>query len=521
MNRREKLLAVFGFLIFAISSALLYRERIPAREVVLTQACGMPIRIMNPPTQDEVPSAVVFHGLGANAVVMRSLGQFLASTGFRVYLFDLPGHGNNPDHFSFARAEECAAAAISLLERSGEIRLQRTVLIGHSMGGALAIRMADSFPTAATIAISPAPMIHASGMPSGAVLMGSPRRMPVNLLIMMGQFDFPYSRESAEKLVQMGGGQRNALEDFLEKRAMKLVTVPRATHTSLIFNLPNDSPLATWLQKSLPEIIGLHVVKAIKPELWGILGLLGLAFLFPLAASSTVFALGMKQAQPTVAGRSARTTMLCWLVAGLLAVSALKLFPRHNFLRMAYGGYLASCLLLAGIVLLVLLWAASAKQAASRSSNASWRSAFAGALLGAATMLVFGAWLTLQLTDTWLNDLRWLRFFPALLACLPYALAEEWALGSPSTGNWLASFRRYLLFIALRLLIWLSILFALYFYSSGQILLSVLVMFMGTFSLLTRFGADAVRRRTGSLAGAAVFTAILMAWFIAAVFPIT
>ena len=136
-------------------------------------------------------------------------------------------------------------------------------------------------------------------------------------------------------------------------------------------------------------------------------------------------------------------------------------------------------------------------------------------------MLVFGAWLTLQLTDTWLNDLRWLRFLAAALACLPYALAEEWALGSPGTGSWLASFRRYLLFIALRLLIWLSILFALYFYSSGQILLSVLVMFMGTFSLLTRFGADAVRRRTGSPAGAAIFTAILMAWFIAAVFPIT
>lgn len=136
-------------------------------------------------------------------------------------------------------------------------------------------------------------------------------------------------------------------------------------------------------------------------------------------------------------------------------------------------------------------------------------------------MLVFGAWMTLQLTDTWLNDLRWLRFFPALLACLPYALAEEWALGAPDAGNCLAKLRRYLVFLILRLLIWLSILFALYVYASRQILLSVLVFYMGTFSLFTRFGADALRRRTGSAAGAAVFTAILMAWFIAAVFPIT
>ena len=136
-------------------------------------------------------------------------------------------------------------------------------------------------------------------------------------------------------------------------------------------------------------------------------------------------------------------------------------------------------------------------------------------------MLAFGAWLTLQLTDTWLNDLRWLRFFPAALACLPYALAEEWALGAPDAGNSVQKFRRFLLFLILRMLIWLSILFALYFYASQQILLAVLIFYLGVFSVFVRFGADAVRRRTGSLAGAAVFTAILMAWFIAAVFPIT
>ncbi|MCL4522628.1 MAG: alpha/beta hydrolase, partial [Acidobacteria bacterium] len=328
MNRREWFFAAVGLVLLSLSTFFLLRERIPAREVVLAQACGTPIRIMTPPANKDAPAAIVLHGLGANAVVMRSLGQFLANMGFRVYLLDLPGHGNNRERFSLMRAGECTVQTISLLERLGEIRLDHTVLIGHSMGGALAIRMADYFPAAATVAISPAPMIHTSSMPAGAVLMGPPHRMPVNLLIMMGQFDFPYSRESAEKLVQMGGGQRDAPEDFLEKRALKLVTVPRATHTSLIFDLPNDSPLATWLHKSLPENVRPQVVNAIKPELWGILGLLGLAFLFPLAASSTVFALGLKHVPPTVAGKSAKSAALFWLVAGLFAVSALKLFPQ-------------------------------------------------------------------------------------------------------------------------------------------------------------------------------------------------
>ena len=521
MSRREKLLAVLGFLIFALSSALLFRDRIPAREVVLTQACGMPIRIMNPPNRNDVPSAVVFHGLGANAVVMRSLGQSLAKMGFRVYLFDLPGHGNNPDHFSFARAEECATQAISLLERSGEIRLQRTVLIGHSMGGALAIRMADYFPTAATIAISPAPMIRAGRMPPGAILMNPPRRMPINLLILMGQFDFPYSRESAELLMRMGGGQRSQSEDFQQQRALQLVTVPRATHTSLIFNIPADSALVGWLQAAEPEYVRYRVVRAIKPELWGVLGLFGLLLLFPLAASSTARLLRLGDSSVAAANFSGLRAILCWIAAALFAVTALKFIPQFNFLRMQYGGYLSSCLLLAGIALLMLIRISPANGRALQSSAASWRSVLLATLLGMATMIILGAWLTLQLTDTWLNASRWLRFVPAALACLPYSLAEEWAIGAPSPGNRLANIRRYLLFFALRLFIWLSILFALYVFSSGQILLSVLVMYMGTFSLLTRLGADAVRRRTGSPAGAAVFTAILMAWFITAVFPLT
>jgi hypothetical protein len=138
-----------------------------------------------------------------------------------------------------------------------------------------------------------------------------------------------------------------------------------------------------------------------------------------------------------------------------------------------------------------------------------------------ATMLVFGAWMNLALTDMWLNAARWMRFPVISLACLPYAFAEEWALGAPGVGNWLTKIRRYLLFAILRLIIWLSILFALYVYANQQILLAVLIFYMGFFSFFVRLGADAVHRRTASHAGAAVFTAILMAWFIAAVFPLT
>jgi hypothetical protein len=56
---------------------------------------------------------------------------------------------------------------------------------------------------------------------------------------------------------------------------------------------------------------------------------------------------------------------------------------------------------------------------------------------------------------------------------------------------------------------------------SGQVLIPLLAVFLAAFSMAQRLGADALRRRTGSGAAAILFSAILGAYFIAAVFPLT
>jgi len=45
------------------------------------------------------------HGLSANRRTLTALGDFLRDAGHRVYLLDLPGHGDNSQPFSFAEAE--------------------------------------------------------------------------------------------------------------------------------------------------------------------------------------------------------------------------------------------------------------------------------------------------------------------------------------------------------------------------------------------------------------------------------
>jgi len=514
MKPRERWLAVAGTLSLVVGGSLLRWGHIPTREVVLPEACATPVRIVGMPDQQSDSAAVVFHGLGANAGIMDSIGQFIAVQRVRAYLVDLPGHGNSRQDFSFSRAEECAVQILSTMQKLGEIRLEKTVLVGHSLGGALVIRLADHFPAAATLAISPAPMYRIPAMPNGAVLMAPPRRMPVNLLVLLGQFDFPFSRQGAERLLAVAGGERDSPEDFRQRRAAHLEVVPLATHTTLIYSLEAQHLVKRWLLLSLPGAVDKPASDRL-PNLWpGALGIAGLMMLFPLFASwisgvSPTSVLGSVPPAVSLPG-----TVLRWLVAGMFAVSVLGFAVPLRLLRMYSGDYLASCIMIAGVVLVTLMWGKRTKSAVT------WRALAVGGVLGLATMLAFSAWMNLGLTDTWLNAPRWLRFPVLLVACLPYALAEEWALGAPPQ-KWPAGFSRYLRFVLLRLIIYASMVFALYAYASQQILIAVLLMYMASFSILARLGTDAVRRRTGSAVGAALFAAILMTWFVAAVFPIT
>ncbi|MBI1739125.1 MAG: alpha/beta hydrolase, partial [Acidobacteria bacterium] len=287
MKRRELLFAATGLVLLVLGWLVGALHRLAVRDIVLEGSCRVPVRIIGRGATLNRPSAIIFHGLGANQRVMEATGQALAGAGMLAYVLDLPGHGNNSMPFSFQQAEACAVEAVGTLERRGQIQLDKTILVGHSMGGALAIRLADYFPTAATVAISPAPLSQVAGMPPGAILLGPPRRMPVNLLVIVGQFDFPFLKRSAENLIAAAGGQRfEDPEDFQELRAVRLVSIPGATHTSLIYNVPVwDLILNGWLAPSLPMHASWHNLSS-SLFLGPMLGILGLAFLVPLAGTA-------------------------------------------------------------------------------------------------------------------------------------------------------------------------------------------------------------------------------------------
>jgi len=516
MKRWELALAVAGVVGLILGAQWIRRGELPKQEVMLTEGgCHTPITVIEPPA-DIAPagSVVLIHGLSANRRLMTYLGEDFAGHGFRAYLLDLPGHGDNTEAFTFARAQECATVTAELLIRGGKIDPKTTTLIGHSMGAAIAIRMADREPVEATIAISPGPTLL-------------PQRMPANLLVFSAQYDIELLKRQAERIQQAAGGDRIQPEDFAQQRAFELRRVPHATHTSLIVdrNVAHQSEM--WATQALfpaisRETLALNLdlatyetYKQGRRRLAGaVVGFLGLLILFPLAASLAAKIAAPQLAETSVPQPSTVLALVEGVVFGFAGVLILMLGTPLKFLHVYTGDYLVSLLLIVGVLFLLLN-----RQHAAASFSITVRQKLAAAVLGFATILAFGAWLNWQMTDAWLNAPRWLRFAALLPILWIYSYAEEVMLGPVQAGKRRAL--RFAIFLLLRLELWAACAVAAYSLASGQMLIVILFTFLLAFSVLQRLATDALRLRTGSATAAALFSAILAAWFIAAVFPLT
>lgn len=527
MKLWQIILAIVGVVFLALGSRWIRVAELPKQEIWLDAGgCHTPMTVLDPPA-DVKPagSVVLLHGLSANRRLMMYLAEDFAGHGFRAYAIDLPGHGDSREAFSFAHAQDCATAAAESLIRSGQLDPKTTILLGHSMGAAIAMRMADRDPVAATIALSPAPM-------------NTPQRMPANLLVFSASGDMGILKRVAQSLSDAAGGERTAPEDFVQQRGFELRRLSRSTHTSLLSDRRVAHDSEKWAMQALfPDIAADTLTLNLDLATYetfgqgrrrlagGALGFLGILLLFPLAV-----ALAARLAAPSAAtgatdgsasqiespGNHPSTRLLlaegalCAMFGVLLLVPGVPL----KFLHLYTGAYLASLLLIVGLLLLIFNFGFAMEYATLHIRPLS-----VAAILGFATFLAIGVWLNWQLDDAWLNAPRWLRFAGLLPVTWIYCFAEEVVLGPVHHG--LERAVRFVVFLLLRMELFLACMLAWYFFASGQVLIPLLFVYLALFSILQRLATDALRSRSGSATAAALFGAILGSWFIASVFPLT
>jgi pimeloyl-ACP methyl ester carboxylesterase len=506
-NRRRLLPISLGVLLLAAGALGLYRERLPERRIVLGDPCHTPARVIPPQGGATGRTAVLFHGLSASAAIMEPLGQSLAISGWRVYLLDLPGHGRSIEPFSYPQADACAAGVVDYLERVGHVQPAQTVLVGHSLGGAVVLHLARRFPAVATIAISPAPT-------------ALPRPIPANLLILAGQFDLGPVKKMARSLLHAARGTRVAVRDFVQHVAVSLHVVPAQTHGTMVLDPATWRLVVDWAGRAVdagaPSPIPVEAIARPLAALIAEFALLAGLVLLVVPAEGifarllSVESLAAPAAAPAFGWRG---VLGRWALASLFAVSVLGLLRVADHVRpvgLLDGDWAALVALLTGIVIAVL-----ARKVVTQGLRFDPRMEVFAAISGIVLVFAFGFALRPEIAEIAFNAERLWRW-PALVGFTwPYFLVEEAVLGEPS--GW----PRFLLFVGMRAIVWLAQLFALFVFWRSGLVLVLLGPGFAIASVGQRFAADALRRRGAGVTSAALFDAIVAAAILAFVLPLT
>jgi pimeloyl-ACP methyl ester carboxylesterase len=474
--------------------------------------CRLVTDIVEPAGGPPQGYVVLLHGLSANKRIMSYIAAGFAAQGLRVFVPDLPGHGRTDGPFSYQRCDQCSENLVRELVARGLLDPERTILAGHSLGGALALRVAGRLPVGGVIAISPAPMRPIRGI--------SPEMMPFH------EFGAPPAHSlvmsAAWESERIRGGARDLLPTPGDGTS-EYIVIPRSTHVSILFDSTAMSDAQNWAVRvlHLESKPTLPTRRGILGFFAGFLGILLLAgpFLREVFESK-------KQTAPVVETVVAVRTGRASIELAIIALGTVGLLSYGNPLRVLHlfeGDYLASFLLVLGVVLLVLHWNTlrglfSIGTIDGPPARPLYFTLIAAGFAAFLLHFLVTAWIDLTLSEAWITAARWTRFTPLFVAVLPYHLAEEFLLGPTVPGK---GSRRLFTALGLRLTVWGAIVAGIFLLHSGEVLLVLLAPYFGLFCVLQRWAMNVVREVTASPAATALFGAILLTGFCLVVFPTT
>jgi pimeloyl-ACP methyl ester carboxylesterase len=467
---------------------------------------------------------LLLHGYGANRRHLRPLAEVLAAGGADVYLMDLPGRGDHagpasPRPESGPRADmptpHETAAALAVLHaleaglsretRSGSrdaVPRERLVLVGHSLGGGVAVDVARRTLPAATVSLA--------GL-ERPVQPGRPR----HLLLITSRLEPPPLRRAADRMHRQSGTAASARREFF------------GTHSSLPSQSQVQQAILEWAVRTLgakletPPWLNEKLL-ALK---FGGLIFLGLAFA-PLATLA-----GFHLAQEPFGEVVSESRISSWspahlagyaLLAALATVSALSLvawFGRPHplfWLRLADGDYLASVMLLATLWLLPALrhlpWVRDPREVRAN--------LLAALALAAFVLLTAGTWLTWTLFDLWPTTGRWLRMLALFPLLFPYALGEELLRRAFSKQRGKSALSALSAFLLWRLALLAAVVYGSLLLGTGEGMFLLLAGPLLLLSLIEYWLTETLYRALGSVYAAAAFKTLLLAWFFASFFPL-
>jgi pimeloyl-ACP methyl ester carboxylesterase len=344
-------IAGIALVAFGATTEFLTSRRYTEQHVVANAGtCKIDVTVLEgtgAPVGPEVGTVVLFHGLAANKMVMRYLARAFAEQGLRVYIPDLPGHGRSAGPFTPDQAEACGLSFVRGLAARGFIRPERTILAGHSMGAAIALRVAAKFRPAGVVAISPAPMQTAHGLAPEVLLFHNFPELQPNTLIMVGRFEPEWMKGNAEELTSTSNDP-----------TVGFAVIPLGTHVGVLFSPTVARMAQEWAAKvlQLPEVSRLPTRIGLLGGLWGLLGILLIAgpFIREAVGEQTSETAEVPASSSERGQHHPLRLAVEFILLSLAVVLLLRYWVPLRPLRLFEGNYLASFLLLAGLIIVLL-----------------------------------------------------------------------------------------------------------------------------------------------------------------------
>jgi pimeloyl-ACP methyl ester carboxylesterase len=414
------------------------------------------------PTGTFLGRVLVVHGLNANRNVMNILCYALADAGFEAFAIDLPGHGESRAGFNGVRAFDVVR---QVLDRLGP----DTIVLGHSLGGALLLDIANDRHIGRMVLFSPAPTplgpIHAD-----------------QILVLESQFDPTGIRTFAPYI-------KDAASGTFEYREL-----PWTGHSGGLFRPWAIEGVVDWLGGRTGQG---HTTRRLL--------LIALMLLSGVAAGIQV--LRMLRATPPLKppDRSIQVHILHYAAAAWIAVAILSIVNVTAWLRLFVTDYLIGFCFLAGLLLFVRY------RPPVRSSVRHVLIA-----LGAAVFLVA---VTIspasELAHLTISGARWWRFLAIALLSFPLFLVDETVLRPVRSKKTAAGVA-----VVTRLVLAATVVSGALILNRSAAFLLLLIHMVTVFWILLWLGTGVVRKRTDPVA-AALFSAVVQAWIFSALFVTT
>jgi pimeloyl-ACP methyl ester carboxylesterase len=410
-------LLVGALFLFLLARMDTWRQQLSEALMFIPDSYQTPVKAISPPKPPFLGGVLLLHGYGGSKETMQSLAIDLALEGFYTFSLDLPGCGDSQRSYSRKELLPAVESAYKNLLGRALLTPGKIAIIGHSMGGGLALQFAREHPEVqATVLLSSVP---------GLVTPEAPR----NLLLITAENDLPNLRQAAGRMLQEAAAGKNVpagvtVGDMAGGTARRAVEAPGANHLTILYSEFASRETRAWLRQALKPGTEAAAIASHSPQLAWFLAAALLLF-FPLLLLALFFL-------PPAAERLEISRLQPAREWGILAAAAVSgslaaaFLPTSRWIPIHMVDYVATSLALSGVAITLCGLVLGVRVAWSLPP---WKQRVRPLLLAAGSFLFFYWNIGLAVNDYWLrmslSGGRWEIAARAALLLAPMIFAQE------------------------------------------------------------------------------------------------